>query len=149
MPTLKFDKRGMEFTEEDYASLSPTVLIYKRHDDFITRFQELHDAALTEDLSGNALAVCFSALRHAYLPIEAGVWKKEQKAIDAKMKKFKKGFNDAISKGQLTPEKYRELYEDLFEIAQAMQKAMQMAGMGVRKEHRYTSHAKMDEAMLK
>ena len=154
LPELKMEKlKEQGEMEEMYSRFNQSVLLFRRQDQFLTRFHFLHDEAVQYDPSGISLAKCFSTLKHASLVLCHAFRKHRRESLDKKLKRWGDDYNKAfVSKfggvRTIPDDKYGELHGRLFDICNIIYAAQQESGLGVVMERRATDLSKFNEALL-
>lgn len=148
LPTLKSPQID-EQEENDFSILSPTVILFRRQDTFLSICHELHAGAANYDQTSQSLVKCLTALKHAYLISKWAIRKDERLMIDKLIREWIRKYNESYTeKNGLLKSDYTDLHQRIYAIMDRLYKAQQEVGMGIRKDHSTTTLNKMDKAML-
>ncbi len=134
--------------EGESSKFNQSVLLFRRQDSFLTRFQELHDQAMTYDQSGKSLLICYSVFRHAYLISKHAIADRFRERIDKLLNVWVVEFKKSCGKTGITNEDYGKLHNDLYDLVDRLYMAQQKVGMGIKKELYASTYGKLNQAML-
>lgn len=133
---------------KEFSVLNMAVYLFRRQDNFLTAFQAWHDYAMTNaDYTGAILINCLSKLKHAALPTKYALLEKDRRILEKKLDEIARKIRDSINGRSMTPEEYTEIHGMLYDAADFLYEANQLANMGVPRDIRTSAEDRIRKAI--